>query len=465
MCEHSSIEAEVLEYIKPRKSDYEYVERVVSKALKLIGEVLSEGGFTSYEVRIEGSYAKDTWLRGELDVDIFVLFEKDDCLGSVSVFVDKTVPAFLRRGVKVELRHAQHPYVRLLVDDLWMELVPGCLVDDPDNVITAVDRTPFHTEYVKSRLTSEQRDEVRLLKSFAKGIGVYGAEVGVKGFSGYLLELLVAKYGCFRDVLRAASSWKPPVIIDLGGTDLSVLFEKYPDSVMFVPDPVDPDRNVAASVSPRSLASFCLASLMYMRGPSRRFFHVYKPSPPSRLAWVMGARLENIVAVLFRLERPESPSNVWGLASRMARVVSSLLTSHGFKVVDVRPFVNSENSVVLVVVELESSKRSYVLREGPSVWDPERSLRFVEKYLTRSDVFGPWIDDEGKLKVLIRPKHITAAFLLRERLEAVLPASMRKRVKSVSVLEGLEAMEAAEAVDPGWAAIFALKRPHWLGDG
>ncbi len=468
MCEHSSIEVEVLKSIKPRRSDYERVGRVISKALKLIGEALSEVGFSGHEVRIEGSYAKDTWLRGELDIDVFVLFEKDDCLSNVSVFVERIVPAFLRRGIRVELRYAQHPYVRLLVDGFWIELVPGCLVDDPDNIVTAVDRTPFHTEYVKSRLTSEQRDEVRLLKSFTKGIGVYGAEVGVRGFSGYLLELLVVKYGCFRDVLRAASSWKPPVIIELENVDSSALFDKYPDSVMFVPDPVDPDRNVAASVSSRSLASFCLASSMYMRNPSRRFFHVYKPSLPSRLAWVMGARLENTVATLFKLKEPESPSNLWGLANRMARLISSLLASHGFKVVDIRPFVGAENNVVLVIAELESGKRNYMLREGPSVWDRERSLVFIEKYLTmndKNDVVGPWIDDEGRLRVLIRPKHSTAASLLREKLEVMLPASMRKRVKSISILEGLEAVEAAEMVDPGWAVTFALKRPYWLRGG
>ena len=41
-----------------------------------------------------------------------------------------------------------------------------------------------------------------------KGVGVYGAEIRVGGFSGYLCELLTLSFGSFTDILKAVSDWK-----------------------------------------------------------------------------------------------------------------------------------------------------------------------------------------------------------------------------------------------------------------
>jgi tRNA adenylyltransferase (EC 2.7.7.25) len=62
---------------------------------------------------------------------------------------------------------------------------------------------------VISNLHREQKDEVRLLKKFMKGIGVYGAEIKVKGFSGYVAELLVYFYDSFRNVLPPRRAGSP----------------------------------------------------------------------------------------------------------------------------------------------------------------------------------------------------------------------------------------------------------------
>jgi tRNA nucleotidyltransferase (CCA-adding enzyme) len=45
--------------------------------------------------------------------------------------------------------------------------------------------------------------EVRLLKKFMKGTGVYGAEIKIGGFSGYLCELLILKYRSFAQTIEA----------------------------------------------------------------------------------------------------------------------------------------------------------------------------------------------------------------------------------------------------------------------
>ena len=100
--------------------------------------------------------------------------------------------------------------------------------------------------------------EVRLLKKFMQGIGVYGAEIKVGGFSGYLCELLIMKYGSFAETVEAFANYNKRVIIDIENyyadrqNELSLLF---PEPLVIV-DPVDKGRNVASAVQPAKTLQF-----------------------------------------------------------------------------------------------------------------------------------------------------------------------------------------------------------------
>ena len=69
---------------------------------------------------------------------------------------------------------------------------------------SAADRSPYHTKYIISKLDDRLRLEARLFKKFVKASRVYGAEVRVQGFSGYVCEVLILKYGSFQSVLEVA---------------------------------------------------------------------------------------------------------------------------------------------------------------------------------------------------------------------------------------------------------------------
>ena len=73
---------------------------------------------------------------------------------------------------------------------------------------SAVDRTPFHTRYIRERIAPFV-DDVLLLKQFAKAGGVYGSDQMTEGFAGYLCELLILHYGGFLPLVRAGARWKP----------------------------------------------------------------------------------------------------------------------------------------------------------------------------------------------------------------------------------------------------------------
>src|SRR5439155_21106807 len=125
-----------------------------------------------------------------------------------------------------------------------------------------------------------QATEVRLVKAWTGGTGVYGAEAKIRGFSGYLCELLVLKHGTFRGVLQAAMSWRPGTKIEFE----TAATRQFPEPLIVV-DPVDGNRNVASAVSGEQLATFAHAGREYLANPSDRFFfpRPLKPLPLPRL--------------------------------------------------------------------------------------------------------------------------------------------------------------------------------------
>ena len=147
-------------------------------------------------MRVEGSVAKDTWLSENPDIDIFMRLPTSiprKNLGEVGLKIAKKAA---EGYVQLE-RFAEHPYLEIVVEGYHADIVP-CYDAKPGEWQSATDRTPYHTDYInRTSQLKALRGEVRLLKAFMQGIGVYGAEIKVGGFSGYLCELLIMNYGSF----------------------------------------------------------------------------------------------------------------------------------------------------------------------------------------------------------------------------------------------------------------------------
>ena len=175
--------------------------RLLEAADSAISEIKKETDKIDGRIKpaLLGSASRDTWLREEKDLDIFLIFP----LEYEKKQLEEIVTGIGNKVLKdVTKRYAEHPYVRGKYEDFDIEIVPCYGVDSPQNLKSAVDRTPFHAAFVGEHVRGKE-NEVRLLKQFLKGIGCYGAEARVEGFSGYLCELLVIKYGSFEEVLKA----------------------------------------------------------------------------------------------------------------------------------------------------------------------------------------------------------------------------------------------------------------------
>lgn len=402
MSELEKVLAEVLEKIVPPPEEEERVAEEVGRALDALGKALEELSIEAV-AEVEGSFAKGTWLSGDVDVDVFLLF--DPSVG-VEEMRGKSLSAAKRAAEKLGVgwteRYASHPYLTLKLSSCDMDVVPAYRVSDPSRIKSPVDRTPFHTQYVKRRLGErpELKNEVRLLKRFAKGVGIYGAEIRVEGFSGYLLELLAIHCGSFLGVLRAAASWRPyGVVIDIEKhySDRRQVLERFEDPLVVV-DPVDPRRNVASPVSLENLSKFVAAARAFLREPSTRFFFPVAPKP-RRLEEVLRGRA--VAAV--KLQVPPMPEDVlWGQARRALKALSSGLERLSFKILGSSAW--AEGSELVLLFELETLELPPLEKHrGPPVYS-KHDERFVSQYLKGECIAGPYVD--GDKWVVIRPRRL-----------------------------------------------------------
>jgi tRNA nucleotidyltransferase (CCA-adding enzyme) len=396
---------EVLERVTPTPAERERVSLAVSRVVRALERAARELQ-AKVEVEVEGSFAKDTWLSGDVDVDVFLLFEPDvpvEELRSKGLQIARRAAEML--GVGWRERYASHPYLTLELGVCEVDAVPAYRVPSPAHIKSPVDRTPFHTAYVKRKLDANPslRGEVRLLKRFAKGIGVYGAEVKVEGFSGYLLELLAIHYGSLVSTLEAAAGWRPfRTVVDLEGhySDPREALRRFREPLVVV-DPVDPKRNVASPVSLDSLGRFIAAARAFLRKPGLEFFYPNPPPPRQPDELVKGRA---VAAVKLRV--PQLPEDVlWGQAKRALRALAHGLERLGFKVFDRAAW--AEGGELVLLFELESLELPPLEKHyGPPVYS-DHDARFVSKYAEGGCAAGPYV--EGDKWVVIRPRRVRRA--------------------------------------------------------
>ena len=255
----NKIEKQVLEKITP-PSEYKIkLDKIIKELKEKIQKEITERKLP-VSIELVGSTAKDTYIKDNLDVDFFLLFPTSFSKENIA----KNSLSIGRKLLeKTEESYAEHPYIRGYFKNYKTEIVPCYRIEKASQKLSAVDRTPLHTEYVKEHLQESQKQEIRLFKQFLRGIGCYGAEAEIEGFSGYLCEILILKYGTFEELINNAQHWKR-------GEKLALSKGDYPsfDTPLTFIDPVDKNRNVTSALSEEKYNLFIKASKEYTKKPS-----------------------------------------------------------------------------------------------------------------------------------------------------------------------------------------------------
>ncbi|MEM2175390.1 MAG: CCA tRNA nucleotidyltransferase, partial [Candidatus Micrarchaeia archaeon] len=398
----------VLKKIEP--SEEEIAEH--RKFMEEIAKKLNEMTPKDIEIKPVGSIAKGTFLKGDTDYDIFILFPKTYYIKDVETLGIKWAKEFVRKfkakRKKVEVAYAQHPYLRAFIDGKEIDFVPSYKITSGEEVETAVDRSQLHTEYIKEKMKKGMENEVRLLKQFLKGIGIYGAEGKVMGFSGYLCELLILKFGSFLNLLSSCEKWKNPCFDIEHGMSETEMKEKFKNSAMVFVDPVDKNRNVAAAVSNTSLSIFIYSARQFLRNPSEKFFFPVKKKVNKK--WMnKQLKLRDSKIYLLEFEKPQIVEDIlWPQIYKLSSKISEYSKMFNFSVFDIYPF--EKNGKIGMIIEYEiHSLPKMVKIYGPPIYMTESVERFIEKNKVTEPV---WIEND-KILAIGKRKFVSAKDLLQ----------------------------------------------------
>ncbi|WP_348612322.1 CCA tRNA nucleotidyltransferase [Halobaculum rarum] len=342
------------------------------------------------DVLTVGSTARGTWLAGDRDIDLFVRFPTDLSREELERFGLRVGHAVLPDG---EEEYAEHPYVVGTVDGFDVDLVPCYGVDAATEIRSAVDRTPFHNEYLLDRLTDDLAGDVRVLKAFLKGVGVYGSNLRTEGFSGYLTELLVLEHGGARETLAAVADWHPPVRFDPEDHGTAEF-----DDPLVVIDPTDPERNVAAVLSGDNLARLQHHTRDLLADPRTDPFFPADPTPldASGVREHVDRRGTDPLAVVF--DAPDIVDDqLYPQLRRSLAGVERELDGMGFDALRTTTFAaerddeGSDRRAVLLVELADRELPAVERHEGPPVHVRDHAAGFYGKYADDPDAYGPFV--------------------------------------------------------------------------
>jgi len=386
-----SVLEKALPLCEPLKSEKKELDEIAQLVMKLVREYTS-GLPEVVGILFGGSYAKGTWLRGDADIDIFVKISPSV---SEARFEDlgKEIGLSALKAHGPQLRYSDHPYVEAFVRKVRVNIVP-CYEVQQGKWQSAADRSPFHTEYVSTNFDAEKRNQARLLKRLFKSCGFYGAEISTGGFSGYVAEVLVQKYGTLEGVLRAGSEFREHQVIAVD--------DKYdPDivkgfrSALVVIDPIDIRRNLGTAISPESVGSFILAARAFLDRPSLRYFKLGAGRPLSKKNEKL---YRNLMIVEFK-HRQRSPDVVWGQLKRCMNAIAKQLEIADFVVLRSSCITDEKNSAALAFLLETLTLPPLTARRGPQVSRRKDTISFASS--ARTKAHAAWVDKEMRITTLV----------------------------------------------------------------
>jgi tRNA nucleotidyltransferase (CCA-adding enzyme) len=368
-----------------RKETARVAEKVVSKvkeAARPHAEVVG--------VFLGGSFAKDTWLPGDVDIDVFV---KIATSADESKFeeVGLAVGREALRGYKPGKQYAQHPYTEATVDGFKVNVVP-CYDVKPGEWKSAADRSVHHVAFVRENLDDEARLQVRLLKRFMKGLGVYGAEIEKEGFSGYATEVLIHDYTTFESALGSFAVFVPD-----SEEEYFTLF-----------DPIDDNRDLGKAISRETVARMVLASRAFLERPSVAFFK--KAGGKAR------PKLQKRVYAIVLEHEELSEDTLWGELKRSARQIAKHVREEGFELARAEAATDKVRSSAIILLPVVETLSDIEERVGPGVELREGAKSFAAKNRGAAELI--WVGEDGRLRLLAERRFTSLGKLLDEILEA-----------------------------------------------
>jgi tRNA nucleotidyltransferase (CCA-adding enzyme) len=391
----NKIEKQVLEKITPSSDFTKKLEKIIQEIKEKLKQEVKNRNLP-VTIELVGSTAKGTFLKDNLDIDFFLLFPskfpKEDIAKNALLIGKKLLE-------NTEESYAEHPYLRGYYKNYYVEIVPCYKIEKARQKLSAVDRTPLHTKYIKENLPNQKKQEVLLLKQFLRGIGCYGAEAEIEGFSGYLCEILILKYGSFGKLLKSAQNWKKK-------EKLTLSKGKHPsfDTPLTFIDPVDINRNVASALTNEKFDLFLKACQKYLKKPSIKFFfpNDVKPWSPEKIKLEIQKQKYLYVGVKFN--KPDIiDENLYPQVRKATRSIWEVCKRYDFIIYNVTFHIDEQKNIIYILVKTKDETLSETFEHaGPPVNLKENIDDFFKKWKDDPKVVKKPYEKNGRLFVEIK---------------------------------------------------------------
>ena len=252
----------ILATCKPTPQEERHLQQVVK-------EVINKIKISGAKPMLGGSGAKNTWLKGTHDIDIYVKFNVKQYSHKSDQLADILGKVVKKQFKKVDHLHGSRDYYQVNIVPYTVEIVPILGIKKASEAKNITDFSHLHVQYVQKH--KKLVDDIRLAKLFAKAQGVYGAESYIQGFSGYVMELLVIHYSSFMKMVRAVAQWKDRTIIGSKREAENLNIAKKISPLILL-DPVQPERNAAAALSEEKYQQLIKACQKFLKRQSEQMF-------------------------------------------------------------------------------------------------------------------------------------------------------------------------------------------------
>ncbi|MFX0078560.1 MAG: hypothetical protein ACFE8O_04915 [Candidatus Hermodarchaeota archaeon] len=284
----------ILNQIRPTQAEIKEGFQIFNRIKGAIQHISEKKKLEVSFINLEGSSGrKQTQLRNWRELDIFIglptsilpkpIAKEKPSKPKLRKLFKQLVEEIAVEAIKEagcsswQVKYAEHPYVSATLENYKVDIVFGFDLS-PEYIfetgpITAVDRTPHHSQFVDSQLSKTQRDDVRILKAFFHSVYVYGdtSPVGRSGFTGFSTEMIVYHNQSLDSIFKFLTQ-SPPKPLDYFSRPSDELLHKFRREELIITDPTDPNRNIASSISERAYRFAQHNACQLLCEPSLAFF-------------------------------------------------------------------------------------------------------------------------------------------------------------------------------------------------
>jgi tRNA nucleotidyltransferase (CCA-adding enzyme) len=388
---------EVSKTIKPDKKVIKYADDIVRKInLKLKKAKISA------ECVKGGSIAKNTYLKNDYDIDLFIRYSPSYKDGNISDISERLLQELCSESeVNLERIHGSRDYFQFRIKKirkiLVFEIIPVILIhahnyQEAQNI---TDLSPEHVNWVKKYTSKNPKltDEIRLAKQFCKANKVYGAESYINGFSGHILDILVIHHGSFLNLVHAFSKYdedslKKSIIIDTEKNLRNPLkqLNKSKITPLIIVDPIQKDRNSAAALSKEKLLMFINAAKNFLKDPDKSFFEIKTFDIDREInKSIKNLKLQKntFKAVKIDIEVTNGSKDVAGTKALKAyESIIAHMSKYGFKILHSDWSFQQDEGHAEAYIIIDSNISREITQKGPPTTSREDYKKFIDKHTT-----------------------------------------------------------------------------------